>query len=61
VLISAIVNYLDANDAGPGFYRLAQHHHLIPFAMPRPRQWEFWAAHVGEVFAAYSRPRGAAT
>jgi hypothetical protein len=24
VLISAIVNYLDANDAGPGFYKLAQ-------------------------------------
>jgi hypothetical protein len=60
VLISAIVNYLDANDAGPGFYRLAQHHHLLPPGLSRQRQWEFWAAHVGQVFAAYPRLRGGA-
>ena len=29
VLISAIVNYLDANDAGPGFYKLAQQKGLL--------------------------------
>jgi hypothetical protein len=61
VLISAIVNYLDANDAGPGFYRLAQRHQIISPGVPRQRQWEFWAAHVGQVFAAYARPRGAAS
>ena len=29
VLISAIVNYLNANDAGPGFYKLAQQKGLL--------------------------------
>jgi hypothetical protein len=55
VLISAIVNYLDANDAGPGFYKPAQSNGLLPRGQSRSRQWEFWAAHVGEVFAAYRR------
>ncbi len=55
VLISAIVNYLDANDAGPGFYKLAQTKGLLPHGQSRAQQWEFWATHVGEVFAAYRR------
>src|SRR5579875_3479186 len=50
VLISAIVNYLDANDAGPGFYKLAQAKGLLPRGQSRARQWEFWATHVAEVF-----------
>jgi hypothetical protein len=53
VLISALVNYLDANDAGPGFYKLAQAKGLLLPGQSRARQWEFWATHVGEVFAAY--------
>ena len=55
VLISAIVNYLDANDAGLGFYKLAQDKGLLLRGQSRTRQWEFWATHVGEVFAAYRR------
>jgi hypothetical protein len=43
VLISAIVNYLDANDADPGFYKLAQENGLLPRGQSRARQWEFWA------------------
>lgn len=57
LLISAIVNYLGANDAGPGFYKLAQARGLIPRGLPRSQQWEFWAAHVGRVFTAYSALR----
>jgi hypothetical protein len=55
VLISAIVNYLDANDAGPGFYKLAQDRGLLPRGQSRNLQWEFWVAHVAKVFAAYRR------
>jgi hypothetical protein len=55
VLISAIVSYLDANDAGPGFYKLAQDKSLLPRGQSRGRQWEFWATHLTEVFAAYPR------
>jgi hypothetical protein len=61
VLISAIVSYLDASDAGPGFYRLAQGRRLIRPGLRRQQQREFRAAHVGQVFTAYARPRGAAT
>jgi hypothetical protein len=55
VLISAIVSYLDANDAGPGFYRLAQDKGLLPRGQSHARQWEFWVTHVAQVFAAYRR------
>ena len=55
VLISAIVNYLDTNDAGPGFYKLPQAKGLLPPGQSRARQWEFWTTHVGQVFAAYRR------
>lgn len=55
VLISAIVSYLDRNDAGPGFYKLAQDKGLLPRGQSAARQWEFWATHVGDVFTAYQR------
>lgn len=55
VLISAIVCYLDANDAGPGFYKLAQERGLLPRGQSRSRQWEFWVAHVAKVFATCRR------
>lgn len=55
VLISAIVNYLNANDAGHGFYTLAGDKGLLPPGQHRDQQWEFWATHVSKVFAAYQR------
>jgi len=55
ILISAIVSYLDTNDAGPGFYKLAQDKGLLPGGQSRTRKWEFWATHVGKVFAEYRR------
>lgn len=54
LLISALVHYLDANDAGPGFYKLAQKKKLIRPGLSRNAQWEFWVSHVGQVHAWYA-------
>jgi hypothetical protein len=51
LLISVLVQYLSANDAGPGFYDLATRKHLL---RPRPSQDEklvFWVQHVKAVCA----------
>lgn len=37
LMISALVHYLDANDAGPGFYVLAEQFHMIPPRAPKRR------------------------
>lgn len=54
LLISALVQYLDANDAGPGFYALARSKGLPVPATPADRQL-FWAGHVGRVHQHYAR------
>jgi len=36
-MISALVVYLDANDAGPGFYQLAQSKGLLPKGAPQDK------------------------
>jgi hypothetical protein len=51
LLISVLVQYLSANDAGQGFYDLAARKHLL---RPRPSQDEkltFWVQHVNAVCA----------
>lgn len=51
LLISVLVQYLNANDAGPGFYELAQRKKLL---QPRASQDEkliFWVGHVKAVCA----------
>jgi hypothetical protein len=51
LLISVLVQYLNANDAGSGFYQLAQRKKLL---RPRPSQDEkltFWVGHVNAVHA----------
>ena len=51
LLISVLVQYLNANDAGPGFYGLAQRKKLL---RPRASQDEkliFWVGHVRAVCA----------
>jgi hypothetical protein len=51
LLISVLVQYLNANDAGPGFYDLATRKHLL---RPRPSQDDkltFWVQHVNAVCA----------
>lgn len=49
LLISVLVQYLNANDAGPGFYDLAQRKELL---RPRPSpdaKLAFWVGHVNAV------------
>lgn len=51
LLISVLVQYLNANDAGPGFYQLAQRKKLL---RPHPSQDEkliFWVGHINAVHA----------
>jgi hypothetical protein len=51
LVISVLVQYLNANDAGPGFYDLATRKHLL---RPRPSPDEkltFWVQHVKAVCA----------
>ena len=51
LLMSVLVQYLNANDAGPGFYDLATRKRLL---RPRPSQDEkltFWVQHVNAVCA----------
>jgi hypothetical protein len=52
--ISALVQYLDANDAGPGFYTLARSKGLPVPATSADRHL-FWAGHVGRVHQHYAR------
>jgi hypothetical protein len=54
LLISALVQYLDTNDAGPGFYALARSKGLPVPTSPGDRQL-FWAGHVGHVHKHYAR------
>lgn len=56
LLISALAQYLDANDAGPGFYALAKAKGLQVPSRASDRQL-FWAAHVGALHDHYSRQR----
>jgi len=55
LLISALVQYLGANDAGPGFYSLAKTKGFKVPTSAGDRQL-FWANHVSEVHAHYARP-----
>lgn len=54
LLISALVQYLDTNDAGPGFYALARSKGLTVPHLADDRQL-FWASHVGHVHRHFAR------
>lgn len=56
LLLSALVQYLDTNDAGPGFYSLAQR---TGFTIPRGAtgRYEFWFRQVQQLHQLYSKPR----
>lgn len=56
LLISALAQYLNANDAGPGFYALAKSKGLPVPTTPDDRQL-FWASHVGALHKHYARAR----
>lgn len=58
LMLSALVHYLDANDAGPGFYHLATQLGLLPHGASAPSKAEFWIRQVNAVHDHYSRSDG---
>jgi hypothetical protein len=57
VMMSAIVVYIDRNDAGPGFYKLAQLLGLLPPSATADDKLRFWSGQVKQVLEKYRRPR----
>ncbi len=55
LMISAIVIYLNENDAGGGFYRLAGSYGLLPSAADADARLVFWSGEVAKVHD-YYRP-----
>jgi hypothetical protein len=56
MLISALVVYIDGNDPGPGFYKLAQDMgKLKPGALPSHLKEEFWIGQVKALYTYYSK------
>ena len=45
-MLSALVNYLGANDAGPGFYQLAKELQLLPMRASADEKFGFWIEQV---------------
>ncbi|NUR04266.1 MAG: hypothetical protein HOY79_49530 [Streptomyces sp.] len=46
VMLSALVNYLGANDAGSGFYQLAKELQLLPMSASANEKTGFWVEQV---------------
>lgn len=46
LMLSALVNYLTANDAGPGFYQLAKELRLLPMSASNDEKDSFWIKQV---------------
>ncbi len=57
LMLSALVHYLDSNDAGPGFYALAQEYGLLPRRASAEAKWTFWVGQVKAIHNFYSRGR----
>lgn len=55
LMISALVHYLDANDAGSGFYKLAEQLGLLRRGARRQAKEEFWIKQVNALHGYYSR------
>lgn len=56
LMISALVVYIDGNDAGTGFYKLAQDlGELPPGALSSRVKEEFWIGQVKALYAYYSK------
>jgi hypothetical protein len=49
-MMSSLVIYLDANDAGTGFYQLAQEMNLLPRNAPKQAREEFWVQQTQKTF-----------
>lgn len=57
LMISALVIYLNENDAGPGFYKLAEHNGDLPQGATADERLQFWSGEVRRVHEYYRRPR----
>lgn len=55
-MLSAIVVYIDRNEAGPGFYKLATGLGLLPNTATVDDKLAFWTAQVRAVHERYARP-----
>ncbi|CAM5271125.1 MULTISPECIES: hypothetical protein [Streptomyces] len=49
LMLSALVNYLGANDAGAGFYQLAKELRLLPMSASADEKLGFWAGQVKRI------------
>jgi hypothetical protein len=58
LMISALVTYLDANDAGTGFYAFAQELGLLPRNVSASVKLDFWVGQVSALHQYYSRRSG---
>jgi hypothetical protein len=56
LMLSALVQYLNENDAGPGFFDLARRLGLLRSRTSVGQRLEFWASQVAAVHAHYRRP-----
>lgn len=56
-MISALVKYLNENDAGPGFYRLAAEYGLLAESSTRDDRMAFWTSEVDAIQRYYRRRR----
>src|SRR5690349_14771768 len=56
VMLSAIVVYIDRNDAGPGFYKFATQLGLLPNTATADDKIAFWSQQVNAVHAQHARP-----
>lgn len=56
IMLSAIVAYLNRNDAGPGFYKFANELGLPPNTATAEDKLDFWSIQVGKVHERYARP-----
>ncbi|WP_380283755.1 hypothetical protein [Kitasatospora purpeofusca] len=57
-MLSALVRYERGNDAGSGFYALAQELGLLSLGASALEKERFWTAQVNELHAAHARRRG---
>lgn len=57
LMISALVSYLDANDAGSGFYSYAQDLGMLPRNASAMQKLEFWAGQVKALHEYYAAGR----
>lgn len=56
VMLSAIVVYIDRNDAGPGFYKFATQLGLLPSTAAADDKIAFWSQQVNAVHQRHARP-----